>query len=200
MTREERYRWEFRIWAQDLSQVRRELERLALPQQPETSAETYLISRATDRCSAKVRSGTLDLKILLKEHQGLEQWAPVLKAQFPVSATTIADHLFPALALDRPHLPTSEYTLDDFLELVKQEPKISVAQVSKERHEFNLDACTAEFAAVTIDGNLHHTVAIESIEPDAVLQLARHLAIADKPNTSYVRKLKHVISRSCPVA
>ena len=184
--------WEFRIWAQDLTQVRREFERIAIPQRPEITPEIYLLSQTTDRCSAKMRSGTLDLKVLLEERDGLERWAPLFKAAFPLSRAVIADQLFPALALDPPTLSKSEYSLVEFLEVIRMEPKITIANVHKERHQFGLETCLAEFAAVLINGTSRHTVAIESTDPDAVLELAVKLAIRDRPNTSYVRELKRL--------
>ena len=50
----------------------------------------YLVSRLTD-ANVKVRDGLLDVKEL--EHvdaDGLEQWTPVLKAEFPVPADQVA--------------------------------------------------------------------------------------------------------------
>ena len=192
MKHADRNRWEFRIWAEDLTEVRRELEVIAIPQRIEITREIYLLSQTTDRCNAKVRSGTLDLKVQIKEHGGLEQWAPLLKAAFPIARAVIADQLFPALALGPPPLSKSEYSQDEFLELIRLEPKITIVNVHKERHQFGLEVCLVEFAAVLINGVSRHTAAVESTNPDAVRGLAAKLAIHDKPNTSYVRELKRM--------
>jgi len=95
-------RYEFRIWAASLAEVRERLERLSGPQPPEQSRETYIVSDATDDTNAKIRAGTMDIKVLLRTDQNLEQWNPHLKAHFPIDATLIAEKIFPALRVDPP--------------------------------------------------------------------------------------------------
>ena len=58
-------RYEFRIWAESLSNLQDKLRQLAAPVRTEASKETYLISAATDRCNAKIRDDLMDIKILV---------------------------------------------------------------------------------------------------------------------------------------
>ena len=82
-------RYEFRVWADTLASVHEKLGRLAQPKTTE-SQETYLISRATEKCNAKIRAALMDIKVLVNEDRGLEQWKPVLKAGFPLESSVIA--------------------------------------------------------------------------------------------------------------
>lgn len=79
------------------------------------SRETYLTTRGTDRCNAKIRTGLIDIKILLAEHRGLEQCQPVLKAVFPLDRTVIAGQVFTRLEIRAPQLAKARYEIDEFL-------------------------------------------------------------------------------------
>ena len=46
----------------------------------------------------------MDIKVLLRTDQNLEQWSPYLKADFPIDSTLIAEKIFPALRVDPPEL------------------------------------------------------------------------------------------------
>ena len=76
------------MWADTLASVHEKLGRLAQPKTTE-SQETYLISRATEKCNAKIRAALMDIKVLVNEDRGLEQWKPVLKAGFPLESSVI---------------------------------------------------------------------------------------------------------------
>ncbi len=107
-------RYEFRVWAETLTPIRERLERLASPKET-VSQETYLVSATTDKCNVKIRAGLMDIKLLVAEDRGLEQWNPILKASFPLDSSVIATQVFPSLELPPPVLAKSEYTLDEFL-------------------------------------------------------------------------------------
>jgi len=187
-------RYEFRIWSDDLSRIKRALEQLGDSRTPSASDEVYLISRATDDCNAKIRSDTMDIKLLVGEYRHLEQWQPVLKADFPLKSATIVGEIFPLLHLDVPSLMRTEYGVPDFLgEIVHPERKIAVARVAKERSRFELGACVGEFTTVQIEHLKRHTVAVESSDAEAVLAMVTRLEINRSANTSYVREIKRIL-------
>jgi exopolyphosphatase / guanosine-5'-triphosphate,3'-diphosphate pyrophosphatase len=185
-------RYEFRIWADKLTPVREQLQTLAEPREM-VSRETYLISSATDRCNAKIRAGLMDIKVLVAEDRGLEQWKPVLKEGFPLTRAAISDQVFPSLEVASPSLAKAEYSLEDFFEqVIRPQPGIAIVEVSKTRYQFGIGVCSAEYAAVTINGAPRDTVAVESIDPDAVLQLVNKLGI-NETNISYIREIKRIV-------
>ena len=189
-------RYEFRIWAETLTDLRDKLQQRAAPSHAENSPETYLISAATERCNAKIRNDLMDIKVLIGTHRGLEQWKPALKAGFPLDRSVIAAQVFPSLELTAPHLSRAQYAMDEFLsEVIGARPEVAVVAVSKQRVHFSVDECQAEFASATIDGRARDTVAVESADPDAVLQLIRALGIEGAANTSYIREIKQIIGR-----
>ena len=187
-------RFEFRIWGETLAPYRTKLEKLAQPKET-VSKETYLISALTDECNAKIRGGLMDIKVLIAVERGLEQWNPILKAGFPLSATAISEQVFPSLKLVAPPLKKSEYTMEEFfVEVVRAEPKISVVDVTKTRYQFSIGECAAEYAAVTLNNVPRDTVAAESTSPDAVLQLVKDLGI-DETNVSYIREISRILAK-----
>src|SRR5271157_1713400 len=185
-------RYEFRVWAETLTPIREKLDRLASPKET-VSQETYLVSAKTDKCNAKIRAALMDIKVLVAEDRGLEQWKPVLKAGFPLESSVIATLVFPSLELPPLGLPKSIYELDEFLDyVVRADARVAIVGVRKTRYQFRIGACAAEFAQIMINGVPRDTVAVESVDPDAVLQLVRELGI-DGPNTSYIREIKRAL-------
>ena len=185
-------RYEFRIWSESLTALRAKLEAKAEARQTK-SQETYLISAVTEKSNAKIRTELLDIKVLIDEDRGLEQWRPILKAGFPLSNSAVAEQIFPSLQLTPPALTRVEYTMDEFLEEVMQkEPKIAVVDVAKTRYQFNIGRCAIEYSNITINNVRRDTVAVESTDPNAVLQLVRELGI-NGPNVSYIREIRRII-------
>jgi len=185
-------RYEFRVWAEALSSVHEILGRLAQSSTAE-SEEIYLISKATDKCNAKIRAALMDIKVLVAEDRGLEQWKPILKTGFPVGSTVITTQIFPSLELPAPVLLESAYGLDQFLDQVARPVgRLAIVDVCKTRYQFRIGSCAAEYAQITMNGVPRDTVAVESVDPDAVLQLVRELGIA-QANTSYIREIKRVL-------
>lgn len=188
-------RYEFRVWADTLASLNDKLRRMAQPRTTE-SEETYLISSATDKCNAKIRAALMDIKVLVAEDRGLEQWKPILKGTFPLESSVIATQVFPSLQLPPPALSRSVYELDEFLDdVVRPDARLAIANVRKTRYQFRIGACTAEYAQIMINGMPQDTVAVESVDPDAVLRLVRELGVSE-PNTSYIREIKRLLGLS----
>src|SRR4051794_663852 len=79
-------RWEWRTFGDDLDGnvlAAREPDRV------EESDEVYVLS-PVGNASVKFRDGVIDVKTLQQVDRGLEQWQPVLKAGFPLSAEDAA--------------------------------------------------------------------------------------------------------------
>ncbi len=187
-------RYEFRVWTETLTPIRERLERLASPKET-VSQETYLVSATTDKCNAKIRAGLIDIKLLVAEDRGLEQWNPILKASFPLDSSVIATQVFPSLELPPPVLAKSEYTLGEFLGDMRADSRITIVEVSKARYQFSIGVCAAEYAQIMLNAVPRDTVAVESVDPDAVLKLVGDLGVSGA-NTSYIREIKRALGLS----
>jgi hypothetical protein len=189
-------RYEFRVWADSLEHTRKRLERMAAPREAQTSHESYVVSATTDKCNAKIRAGLMDIKLLIAEERGLQQWKPVLKAEFPLSRSIISAQIFPNLAVQTPPLAREQYSLDQFFdELIRKEAKLAIVEVSKTRFQFDLDNGQAEFTTAAINRVARQTVAVESVDPAAVLRTISELALQGAPNISYIREIKRIIDK-----
>ena len=185
-------RYEFRIWSESLRPLQKKLEEMAQPRETK-SQETYLISAVTEKCNAKIRAELMDIKVLIAEDRGLEQWKPIMKSGFPLASAVIAEQVFPSLEVPAPKLAKTEYPLDKFFsEVVGKEPKIAVVDVAKTRYQFNIGVCASEYSIITINKTPRDTLAVESTDPDAVLELVKKLSI-DEPNVSYIREIRRIL-------
>jgi hypothetical protein len=187
-------RYEFRTWAQTLAELKDKLQQFASLKGSEQSQETYLISASTERCNAKIRNQLMDLKLLLSTDRGLQRWKPVLKADFPLDRSVITTRIFPALELPPPQLDAERFSISEFLKKLSGCSGIAIVQVAKSRMQFTVDGCQAEFASVTIEALTQDTVAVESENPEAVLNVMGRLGLEGAPNTSYIRKIKEVLN------
>src|SRR5207247_8758820 len=88
---EQQARVEFRIWGDELDDLRARLHKLAPPSEPRESTETYILSRFTDPANVKIRDALLDIKLLVEHHGQLDRWRPAPKASFPLGPRTIPE-------------------------------------------------------------------------------------------------------------
>jgi exopolyphosphatase/guanosine-5'-triphosphate,3'-diphosphate pyrophosphatase len=190
-------RWEWRTFCGDLSAVRARLSALASTGVQE-SDEVYLLSSWCD-ASVKIRAGLLDVKQLeQRDASGLEQWRPVLKADFPLPASTVVQ-IFEILRLPVPALSRPAYSQEALLgELVRPEPKLRTLGVHKVRTRYRIGSCLAETTDVKAEGRSIRTFAIESEDRVAVLQTVRELGLSEVPNQNYPGALKELIGLKGP--
>jgi exopolyphosphatase / guanosine-5'-triphosphate,3'-diphosphate pyrophosphatase len=187
-------RWEWRGFGDELRDVESTFGRESSKQVVE-SDEVYVLSvRGTD--SVKVRDELMDVKRLLEVNDdGLEQWVPVMKTGFPVSATDVGSVLL-ALHADAPSsgLSRAAYTLPEFLdEVVGPHPDLLAVEVHKRRERYTVGGCMAEVSEIRTGRGSTHTVAIESEDANRVIQTVRDVGLASRPNVSLVRGLKTMV-------
>jgi exopolyphosphatase / guanosine-5'-triphosphate,3'-diphosphate pyrophosphatase len=157
-------RWEWRAFGQAFPEVE---ARLGPEERVQESDELYLLSSESD-ASVKVRDGLLDVKRLERvDEAGLEQWRPVLKVEFVLSADDVR-------------------TLLDALGIVG----LRAVAVQKRRRHFTFGACMAELSEFRTDRGSTLTVAVESEDPARVLAAVRSLGLDARPNVSVPRALK----------
>ena len=178
-------RWEWRTFGADDSAF---AERS--PESVQESDELYLLSVQSD-ASIKVRSELMDVKRL--EHvndDGLEQWKPVLKASFPLSATDVG-FVLTALGVATPSLARSEYSLDELVaEIVHPSPELLAVAVHKRREHYRIDGCMAELTDVRTEAGITRTIAVESEDPGLVTETVRQLGLGSRRNVNLPRGLK----------
>ena len=190
-------RFEFRTFGRDFEESAYLMSRLSVPV-PEkvwerTSKETYIISRTNDVNNTKIRDGKMDIKTFVQEVDGLEQWNPLMKGEFPMKAEMLENEVFPAFKVEMAELDKEDYTLEEFLTIVKNHPDLQAVSVEKERFGFMVNDTICEFANVWINGAMVVTVNSESTELDDIKKTIKDLGLEGVENINYLQAAKRVV-------
>ncbi len=193
MTEEIIPRYEFRAFAQSFGLVEKRIRQRSCEHIWE-SRDVYVLSAATNENNTKIRDGKMDIKVFVQEEQGLEQWRPRTKVEFPLPVEVIEEELFPAFGVSLPELERPVYTEAQFLdELVWPHQMLTVAQVYKLRFAFTVNECITEIAHLLVNGAAIETVAVESEDPKAVLEAKGILGLDPYENLNYLVALKRIV-------
>src|SRR5512133_2740813 len=180
-------RWEWRTFGEHFGGAEDRFAALS-PESVQESNELYLLSPGAEE-TVKVRDALLDIKHL--EHvdgEGVEQWKPVLKEGFPLSAEA-AGVALTALGISAPSAPTVR-TVDD---LVAAGKDLVAVPVRKRRVHYTLSGCMAELTDVRTDTAATRTIAVEAEDPARVIAAVRELGLGERPNVSFPRGLKTLL-------
>jgi exopolyphosphatase/guanosine-5'-triphosphate,3'-diphosphate pyrophosphatase len=185
-------RWEWRTFGDEFGGA--ETAFAGTPERVQESDEIYFLSTHDDADTVKVRDALMDIKHL--EHvngDGLEQWVPVMKGEFPLAADTVRSVLA-ALRVDAPALERAEYGLEELLsEVLAPHPELRAVDTHKVRRRFTIGGCMTELTDVGADGASTRTIAIEAEDPERVIALVRELGLESRTNTSFPRGLKQLL-------
>jgi len=188
-------RFEFRIFGTSLGMAEQRMRAFAPCEAITESREVYLLGRrpACDR-NVKIRHGKLELKRLIEHHRGLQRWQPAGQWDFPVTPGTVDDILESGGVLSRAADPDALLSRDDLFRLVAQ-PALHLhrASVHKRRFRFALAACSAEFDELLVNGAAIESIAVESVDPEAVLEVQATLRLDDFENQSYPLALSRIL-------
>lgn len=184
-------RWEWRTFGDSFGAAEERFAALT-PARVEESDETYLLSVHSD-ASVKVRGGLMDVKHLeAVDDDGLEQWLPIVKAEFPLPVADVMIVL-DELGMQRGQLDRQEYTLDELLaEVVRPRPELRAIDVHKRRARYTVGGAMAELSELTAAGRSTRTIAVETEDPAVVIAAVADLGLADRPNTCMARVLKAI--------
>jgi exopolyphosphatase / guanosine-5'-triphosphate,3'-diphosphate pyrophosphatase len=136
----------------------------------------------------KVRGGLMDVKVLERTEDGLEQWRPVLKAGFPLAAADTRTVLA-ALGVED-GLEQDEHTLE---ELLGQHPELVAIDVRKRRRHAMLDGAMAELSLLGTDRGDLRTIVVESEDAALVSAAVRGLGFDPRRNVNVPRALKKLV-------
>jgi exopolyphosphatase/guanosine-5'-triphosphate,3'-diphosphate pyrophosphatase len=184
-------RWEWRTWGRNIK-LNVDVKEYEHTRRAETK-EVYVLSILCDE-NVKIRENRLDVKSLqCVDGDLLEQWKPIKKAAFPLKTETFLE-IYKLFHLPPPSFRNDTCTMEDFLMMVKKEPRLLIFNVGKKRNLFNVDGCKVECSEVTADGREYTTVAAELEDPEKVKRTVRLLGLWDRENLNYVKALKKIRS------
>lgn len=190
-------RFEFRTFGQDFDEQHYRMSRLSVPVPEKVwerqSSEIYIMSRTNDINNTKIRDGKMDIKTYVQTIDGLEQWNPLMKGEFPISAGSLIKEVFPAFQVKNPELTKDTYTCDEFLGIIYAHPDLQGVRVNKERYGYMVNDTICEFGYVHINGAQVVTINSESTELEDIKKTLKDVGLEGVENINYLQAIKRVI-------
>jgi hypothetical protein len=188
-------RFEFRTFAPCLGMVDQRLRAMADCAEISESREIYLLGRDGVRDSnSKLRRGRLELKRIIERRHDLECWRPAGQWDFPVARDTIRGALWPDATREQvTDLPVRVSSRDLLQWVARPGIPLCRANVWKRRFRFALQGCRAELDQLLVNGAAVESVAVESEDAQAVLEVRAALRLEDCENQSYPLLLSRIL-------
>lgn len=189
-------RFEFRSFGQNFDDAHQRMARFSVPVPEKVwkriSEEIYIISRTNDINNTKIRDGKMDIKTFVQAVDGLEQWNPLMKGEFPIAAAVLKNEVFPAFNVAMPVLNKDTYTFDEFIGIIKSNPDLLAVRVKKERYGYMVNNTICEFGYVWINGARICTINSESTELDDIKKTIKDIGLEGVENINYLQAIKRV--------
>jgi hypothetical protein len=190
-------RFEFRSFGQDFDEAHYRMSRLSVPVPEKVwerhSDEIYILSRTNDINNTKIRDGKMDIKTYVQTVDGLEQWNPLMKGEFPIKKEVLEKEVFPAFQVAMPELKKDTYTYEEFIEMIKKHPDLQAVKVHKERYGYMVNNTICEFGYVLINGAQIVTINSESTEVEDIKKTIKDVGLEGVENINYLQAIKRVI-------
>lgn len=190
-------RFEFRTFGQNFDNAAMRMARLSVPVPEKVwerhSDEIYILSRTNDINNTKIRDGKMDIKTYVQTVQGLEQWNPLMKGEFPMKAEILRNEVFPAFQVEMPELKKDVYTYDEFISMIRNHPDLAAVRVHKQRFGYMVNNTICEYGYVLVNGARIMTINSESTEVDDILKTIKDIGLEGVENINYLQAIKRVI-------
>lgn len=193
-------RFEFRTFGQCFCSAHKRMARLSVPVPEKVwereSDEIYIISSTNDINNTKIRDGKMDIKTYVQTVDGMEQWNPLMKGEFPIAAQVLSQEVFPAFMVEMPALSKDTYTYDEFIAMVEANPNLAAVRVHKKRWGYMVNDTICEVGEVLINGAKVMTINSESTEVEDIKKTVADVGLEGVENINYLQAIKRVIGFS----
>lgn len=190
-------RFEFRSFGQNFEKAAKRMARFSMPVPEKVwerySDEIYILSRTNDINNTKIRDGKMDIKTYVQTVDGLEQWNPLMKGEFPIQASVLKNEVFPAFQVQMPELTKDVYTFEEFMEMIRKHPDLAAVKVHKQRFGYMVNNTICEWGEVLINGARVVTINSESTEVEDIKKTIRDIGLEGVENINYLQAIKRVI-------
>jgi ribosomal protein L30/L7E len=157
------------------------------------SDEIYILSRTNNVNNTKIRDGKMDIKTYIQTVDGLEQWKPLMKGEFPISAKVLKDEIWPAFHVETPNFVKDIYALKEFLAMVEADENLQAVRVHKHRFGYMVNDTICEVGNVLINGAKVITINSESTEIEDIQKTLKDIGLEGVENINYLQAIKRVI-------
>lgn len=190
-------RFEFRSFGQNFDAAAKRMARLSMPVPEKVwerySDEIYILSRTNDINNTKIRDGKMDIKTYVQTVDGLEQWNPLMKGEFPIAAEVLTKEVFPAFMVEMPALTKEMITYEEFIQMIEAHPDLAAVKVHKQRFGYMVNDTICEYGEVLINGARVVTINSESTEVADILKTVKDVGLVGVENINYLQAIKRVI-------
>jgi len=190
-------RFEFRSFGQSFDDACHRMARLSVPVPEKVwerhSSEIYILSKTNDINNTKIRDGKMDIKTYVQTVDGLEQWNPLMKGEFPISREILLEEVIPAFQVEMDLPKKAEFTYDEFIEMVKAHPELQAVRVHKQRFGYMVNNTICEYGYVLINGARLTTINSESTEVEDIKKTIADVKLEGVENINYLQAIKRVI-------
>ena len=190
-------RFEFRTFGQNFDESAKLMARLSgpVPQKvwERESDEIYILSKTNDINNTKIRDGKMDIKTYVQTVDGLEQWNPLMKGEFPIAKEVLINDVFPAFQVEMPALTQDTYTLEEFLAMIDAHQDLQGVKVHKQRFGYMVNDTICEIGNVLINGAKVVTINSESTELDDIKKTIVDCKLEGNENLNYLQVIKRII-------
>ena len=190
-------RFEFRSFGQSFEDSAKRMARFSVPIPEKVwereSEEIYILSKTNDINNTKIRDGKMDIKTYVQTVDGLEQWNPLMKGEFPISKKVLLNEVFPAFKVKMPVLNKEVYTFDEFMAIIDSHPDLQGVRVYKQRFGYMVNNTLCEVGNVLINGAKVVTINSESTELEDIKKTIADCKLEGIENINYLQAIKRVI-------
>jgi len=190
-------RFEFRSFGQSFEDSAKRMARFSVPIPEKVwereSEEIYILSNTNDINNTKIRDGKMDIKTYVQTVDGLEQWNPLMKGEFPISKKVLLNEVFPAFKVKMPVLNKEIYTFDEFMAIIDSHPDLQGVRVYKQRFGYMVNNTLCEVGNVLINGAKVVTINSESTELEDIKKTIADCKLEGIENINYLHAIQRVI-------
>lgn len=190
-------RFEFRSFGQNFENAAKRMARFSVPVPEKVwerySDEIYILSRTNDINNTKIRDGKMDIKTYVQTVDGMEQWNPLMKGEFPIQASVLKNEVFPAFQVQMPELKKDVYTFNEFMDMIEKHPDLAAVKVHKQRFGYMVNNTICEWGEVLINGARVVTINSESTEVEDIKKTVKDIGLEGVENINYLQAIKRVI-------
>lgn len=190
-------RFEFRSFGQNFENAAKRMARFSVPVPEKVwerySDEVYILSRTNDINNTKIRDGKMDIKTYVQTVDGMEQWNPLMKGEFPIQTSVLKNEVFPAFQVQMPELKKDVYTFDEFMEMIYSHPDLAAVKVHKQRFGYMVNNTICEWGEVLFNGARVVTINSESTEVEDIKKTVKDIGLEGVENINYLQAIKRVI-------
>jgi len=161
--------------------------------QERESNEIYILSKTNDINNTKIRDGKMDIKTYVQTVDGLEQWNPLMKGEFPISKEVLENDVFPAFQVEMPALTKDTYTYDEFMAMIEAHKDLQGVKVHKQRFGYMVNDTICEVGNVLINGAKVVTINSESTELEDIQKTIVDCKLEGNENLNYLQVIKRII-------